>query len=331
MSIPAVIHLVELSESQLRELVNAQAIWRAFTHARREAQQVKGSMSWKQVGNGTYLIRHSSAGAQTSLGVQDVSTQAIYDSFQLRKGPAQARLKALKGRLEEQRKLNRLYRVGRVPNVVVRTLAALDAADMADKFLVIGTHAIYAYETAAGVLVQPEAMATRDLDLLFDARKRLAFATTLQKSGAKSLIGVLQKADPTFRVMKNQLQTAVNDDGFEIDIIRRQARPEDPHPMKMSGEEEDFYAVQIDDGDMLLSGPRFEQLVVGTNGEMAVMRTLAPLAFVHLKQRLAKMPARDPQKAPKDLLQAQVVQELWDRHLHRMERPQDAIAPDVMR
>ena len=32
----------------------------------------------------------------------------------------------------------------------------------------------YAYETAAGVRIAEQAMATRDVDMLFDTRKRLA-------------------------------------------------------------------------------------------------------------------------------------------------------------
>lgn len=313
--------LLELDENQLRELVNAQGIWRAFAQARREANEVRGSMTWKSVGAGTYLIRHSVTGAQKSLGPMDDRTQAMYDTFQQRKGPAEERLKALKARLEEQRKLNRVYRVGRVPNVVVRALAALDAADLADKFMVIGTHAIYAYETAAGVRVASNAMATRDLDLLFDANKRLAFATTLERSGARSLIGVLKKADPSFRVMPDQLQTAVNDDGFEVDIVRRKASGGDPHPMRMSDEEDDFWAVQIDSGDQIATGRKFEHLVVAANGEMATMKTIHPLVFVRLKMQLSVKPDRDPLKAPKDRLQAEVVQELWDKYLYRLETP----------
>jgi hypothetical protein len=312
--------LLELDENQLRELVNAKGIWRAFTQARREAKEVRGSMTWKTVGEGTYLIRHSASGAQKSLGPMDDRTKAMHDTFQQRKGPAEERLKALKDRLEEQRKLNRVYRVGRVPSVVVRALAALDAADLADKFMVIGTHAIYAYETAAGVRAVSNAMATRDLDLLFDASKR-AFATTLERSGARSLIGVFKKADPSFRVMPDQLQTAVNDDGFEIDVIRRKAAAGDPHPMRMSDEEDDFWAVQIDSGDQLATGRKFEHLVVAVNGEMATMRTIHPLDFVRLKMQLSAKSDRDPLKAPKDRLQAEVVQEMWDKYLHRLERP----------
>ena len=313
--------LVERDESQLRELVNARSTWRAFIEAKRESLQVKGSMVWKDVAGHTYLIRKSAAGGQRSLGRKTPETEVIYESFQRRKERAATRLKAMKQRIEEQRKLNRLYRVGRTPNVVVRALAALEAADIADNFMVIGTHAIYAYETAAGVMVDSGAMATRDLDLLFDARRRMAFATTLEKSKEGSLIRVLQKAHPSFRFMPDQLQTAVNDDGFEIDIIRRKAvAPEDPHPMRMSDDENDFRAVQIDQGAKIASARKFDHLVVAASGEMTMMRTLHPLDFVRLKLQLSKRPGRDPFKAPKDRLQAEVVQQLWQGYLHLLER-----------
>lgn len=312
-------HLAELQENQLRELVNARATWSNFQEARRDALQVKGSMVWKEVGGHSYLIRKSAKGAQKSLGPRGPDTEEMFASFQARKERAEARLRAMKLRLDEQRKLNRLYRVGRTPNVVVRVLAALEAAKLADKFMVIGTHAMYAYETAAGVLVESSALATRDLDLLFDARRRVAFLTSLQHGEDQSLIKVLQKADPSFRVMRDQLQTARNDDAFEVDIIRRASRDGDPHPMRMSDDEDDFWAAQIDQGEKILSGRRFEHLVVGATGEMATMRTLHPLDFVRLKLELSQRPQRDPLKAPKDRMQAEVVRQLWDEYLCHLE------------
>jgi hypothetical protein len=312
-------HLVELDEKQLRELVNAGSTWRAFVDARAEAQQVKGSMVWKDQGGRSYLIRKSASGAQKSLGPRDARTEALYENFQNRKQRAESRLKAMKLRLEEQRKLNRLYRVGRTPAVVVRTLAALEEAGLGDKFMVIGTHAMYAYETAAGVLVESGALATMDLDLLFDARKRLAFASTLAKGEERSLIGVLRKADPSFRVKRGQPHTAVNDDGFEIDVVRREAAGDDPHPLRMSDDEDDFWAIQIDQGEKLASGRRFEHLVVSGSGEMATMRTVHPLDFIRLKLELSQRKRRDLHKAPKDRLQAEVVQQIWETYLQRTE------------
>lgn len=51
---------------------------------------------------------------------------------------------------------------------------------------------------------------------------------------------------------------------------------------------------------------------------MALMRTVHPLDFIRVKTALAASVDRDPLKRPKDTLQAQVVQMLWDEYLsHR--------------
>lgn len=319
-------HLFALDENQLRQLVNARSTWRSFVDARNEAQQVRGSMAWKKVKEREYLVRKSASGAQKSLGPRGPGTEKMFEGFWRRKEEAQARLKAMRERLEEQRKLNRVYGVGRTPAVVVRVLAALQEADLADKFVVIGTHALYAYETAAGVHVESGVLATQDLDLLFDTRKRLAFAASLDRTGERSLIKVLQRADKSFRLRKerNENSTAVNDKGFEIDVVRRMAGPAaDPQPLRMSDDEDDFWAVQIDQGDKLASGRKFEHLVVASTGEMALMRTVHPLEFIRLKLELAARKTRDAHKAPKDRAQAEVVQQLWDEYLqHMADRPQ---------
>jgi hypothetical protein len=266
-----------------------------------------------------YLIRTSAASAQKVIGRDSVETQTIYSRFMERKEAAAARVKSLAVRLEEQRKLNRLYGVGRTPNVIVKVLEALRKAGIAAQFSTVGTNAIYAYESACGVRVGSEAMATRDMDLLFDTRQRSAFVSTLQRLDS-SLLAVLRKADPSFRVLRNQLQTAVNDDGYEIDIIRRTAREGDPHPLRMSSSEDDLWAVQVSSGEKMVAGRKFRQLVVAASGHMAYMQTLHPLDFIRIKTALASDPQRDPLKRPKDKLQAEVAQALWDGYLqHRQE------------
>ncbi len=312
-------HFVELEERQLRQLSDAQACWRNLTDAAREATEVRGSMRWKTVEGRTYLIRVSPAGAESSLGPQDERTRAMYERFHARKAAAQARYKAMRKTMDEQRRLNRAFRVGRVPAVVIRSLVAIDEAGFSAHFLTVGTHALYAYEMAAGVRVDAGALATQDLDLLFDAAKLRTYTAQLKRGDAKSLINVFRRADPSFRVVRDRLQTAVNDAGFEIDIIRRRATGDDPHPLRMSDDEDDFWAVQVDQGQKIAAGRKFEQLLVAANGEMAMMRTLHPMDFIRLKKELAALPGRDPLKAPKDRLQAQVVQQLWDGYLRHLE------------
>ena len=219
---------IELTESQKRQYIDAEAVFRALEQALAEAQAVRGSMFWREQAGRRYLIRESAAGAQKSLGPDTPDNQQIHARFAERKAAAEGRVQSLKVALKEQQRLNRALRVGRVPKLVVDTLHALAEAGLQEHFLTVGTHALYAYETAAGVRVQSAATATRDIDLLFDTQKRLSFVTQLQRLDT-SLMGVLRKADKTFAVRRDQLQTAVNGDGFEGDIIRLTVRGGHPH------------------------------------------------------------------------------------------------------
>ena len=310
---------LELTENQSRQYIDAQALMRAQADALDNAAQVRGSMIWRELRGVRYLIRTSAASAQKTIGPHSSDTQAVYDRFMERKQASAARVKSLTARLEEQRKLNRVYGVGRAPNVIVKILGALQKAGVSSQFLTVGTHAVYAYESACGVRVGNDAMATRDRDLLFDTRQRTAFVSTLRRLDS-SLLAVLRKADPSFRVLRNQLQTAVNDDGYEVDIIRRTAKDGDPLPLRMSDSEDDLWAVQVSSGEKMVAARKFQQLIVAASGQMAMMQTLHPLDFIRIKTLLAANPQRDPLKRPKDKLQAVVVQGLWNSYLqHRTE------------
>lgn len=304
----------DLSESQKRQYIDAETVFLALAQAKKAAAEVRGSMFWRDLKGTRTLIRSSASGGQKSLGAHGEATQKLFDSFMLRKTSVEARVKALKIQLETQQRLNRALRVGRVPNIVLRVLNVLEKAGVASHFLVVGTHALYAFETAAGVRITEQAMATRDVDMLFDTRKRLAFFTAMEKLDS-SLIGLLRKADPSFEVVEDQHYTARNNDGFEVDIIRRMAGDIDPHPLRMSAAEDDFWAVQVSMGDKLAAARRFDQVVVATSGDMALMRTVHPLDFARVKLALSQQPGRDANKSGKDALQATLVKALVTDYL----------------
>ena len=281
---------LDQSESQKRQYIDAETVFLALTKARKAAAEVRGSMLWRELRGKSTLIRTTANGAQKSLGFRSAETEAIYSSFMARKQSVEARQKALKAQLATQQRLNRALRVGRVPNVVVGVINALDNIGVQDHFMVVGTHALYAYETAAGVRIAEEAMATRDVDILFDTRKRISFFTAMKKLDS-SLIGILRKVDSSFEVVQDQRYTARNQDGFEVDIFRRTAKDADPHPLRM------------------------DQVVVATSGEMALMRTVHPMDFARIKLGLSRQVGRDANKSGKDALQAHIATELVNEYL----------------
>jgi hypothetical protein len=208
------------------------------------------------------LVRTNTIGAEKSLGPRSQETEQIYAAFMTRKQEAQERLGGLKKAVEKHRRLNRALRVGRVVPIVVDLLNRLAESQLGEHFRVVGTHALYAYEAAAGVRFDDGALATRDIDLLWDVRKRVAFATALNRIDS-SMLGVLRQVDPSFRVRDTQKYTAVNSDGFEVDIIRREQTADDPHPIRLSDHEDDFWVAQA---------PRARELLEA----MSISRVISP-------------------------------------------------------
>ena len=312
--------LLELQPSQTRQYIDAETVFLELRRAQAEFAEVRGSMFWRTQGNTDYLIRESTGGAQKSLGPRSAENEKIYERFKARKAGAASRLASLTSAAHDQQRLNKALRVGRVPGIVIKTLNALEVAGLQDHFLTIGTHALYAYESACGVRFMSDALATQDIDLLFDSRKRLSFVSRMRRMDS-SFIGALQKADPTFRVMPDQKQTAINATGFEVDVIRRIAKDGDPHPFRMSPNEDDLWAVQVAGADKMLSAQRFSQVIVSQTGHMAVMNTMNPLTFIAIKRMIALSPDRDPKKRLKDVLQADMVEQLVQTHMPQYRQP----------
>ena len=308
----------ELSPTITRQTIDAVAVFDALAEATAEAAQVRGGMYWHagpaSSPESKYLVRTTPAGAETSLGARTPETQAIYDKFTQRKQASAERLTGLKAALDQQQRMNRALRVGRVDPLVVALLNRLASTQLSEHLRVVGTHSLYAYEAAAGVRLDAEALATRDIDLLWDTRKRIIFSTQLARVD-RSMLSVLKKVDPTFRTRQSQKYTAVNKDGFEVDIIRREQTGDDPHPIKLSDADEDFWVVQARRANVLLDSPGFSAVIVATNGTMARMNSVHPATFVAFKRWLAGQADRDPLKRRRDVLQAEAVQELLDEYL----------------
>lgn len=312
------IKFLDLNPDQHRQYIDAKSVFTAWEEAKKAAAEVRGSMCWRTVGNTEYLIRRSSAGAQKSLGPRAEQTEAIFTKFTEKKTAAKERLGQLTESMTRHQKLNRALDIGRTPQILVDILNRLEKEGLSKHFMVIGTHALYAYEAAAGVRIAiGDALATNDIDLLWDTRKRLQFVTHMKSVGS-SMLNLLKKVDPTFELRRDQLYTAVNGSGYEVDIIRRMATDGDPHPLKVTDHEDDFYAVQTERASVLLDGKPFSSMIVSPRGTMARMNTVSPVAFAKLKRWMAGQANRDPQKRGRDELQAELVEQMVEDYFPQL-------------
>ncbi|MEO5670076.1 MAG: GSU2403 family nucleotidyltransferase fold protein [Ramlibacter sp.] len=299
-----------LSDNAARQLIDSTTIFDEFSRVQSQARPYSGGMYWKRQGDYEYLVKTQPDGRQRRVGSRSDETEKTYNEFTARKRVLEERLRSLRAALEDAERLNKALKVGRLPSPVLAVLQAVEDAGLGEHFIVVGTHALYAYETAAGVRIVQGALATQDVDLLWDARRRVRFITDLGKLES-SMLQILQRADPTFQRKEGQNETAINAKGFEVDFLRRQPEGDDPHPFRFSDDEDDLWPVQAVRASVLTTARRFDHVVVSATGRMALMRTIAPEAFIEFKRWMAKSAVhREEAKRRRDLRQAAIVQTL---------------------
>jgi hypothetical protein len=310
----------ELSEQQKRQLIDAEILFSALEKAEAEAIRHRGSMFWREQDGGRYLIALSAHARQRSLGPASSANELKYERFMKRKLEVEARLKRLRATSDEYRRMNKALRIGRTPDILIDVLNTMMRYGVAEHFLVVGTHALFAYETAAGVRFPSDVMTTQDADMLFDTARRAAFMEVM-KDRKTSFLGILKKVDKTFERDDLDNHMARNATGYAIDLFRRfppDSEDADEHPLQLTPHEDDLWPIRASMGQKLLSVPRFEQMVVGVNGGMARMRTVHPLHFARIKRQLAKDRNREPLKKKKDVAQANMIERLVKEYLPQL-------------
>jgi hypothetical protein len=308
---------IELDPDAARQYIDARSAFMELERAEAAASQVRGGMVWVKANGAEYLARTTPTGKQTGLGRRGPETEQVHAAFHTRKSEAEQRVSALRQTVVKHERMNRALRVGRMPDIAVKILQRLKSAGLLDHFRIVGTHALYAYETAAGVRIPGDITTTLDIDLLWDTRKRVEFAQRLDQD-AGSMLEVIRKVDKTFQIADDQKYTATNANGFQVDILRREAVGDDPHPIRLSADEDDFWVVQAKRAGDLMNAPSFSEVVVAANGGMARMNTLHPLAFAEFKRWMARQPDRDARKRQRDLLQAEAVEAMVQERLPQL-------------
>jgi hypothetical protein len=301
-----------LSDQQRLFLVESDQLYRAWREICWRHQDHKYGMRWKNVGGKDYLLRLTSAsGHSKSLGPRSPETEHIYEQFQKGKAIAEEKYQSLKSKLESQRKLNRAIRLGRMPSMIGEILLSLDKARALSDLRVVGTHAIFAYESMAAVELKMELLASGDIDLLFDVRKPVSLIA--KKLSGEGLMGLLKKIDKTFEVSSKQGFRAINKDGFMVDLIGQDKGMFAPKPKSIA--EGDLEIMEVPNLEWLANAPKLEQTVISANGTPVILPVPDPRAFAIHKAWLSNQNDREPVKKQRDLHQAIMVISLVKAHL----------------
>lgn len=314
---------IELSDFQAKSLIDAKQVYEALRAVRQESRAYEGSMHWKTVSGSEYLIK-SVRGVQRGVGPRSPETEEIHRSFTASKVATDDRLKGVSARLGEQARVCKAAGINRVPSVPTKVLRMLDAHGLLGKnLIVIGTNAMYAYESAAGIMFDSAIMATSDIDLMLDARQKLKIAVK-QRISEGGLMSLLKQADSSFTPVYETGFRAVNRDGYFVDIVKAEPSPPWKEEPSNLGIEDSLEAAPIKSLNWLLSSPKFSDIAIGSDGAPVPIVCPDPRAYALQKLWLSSQRDRDPLKKGRDQAQAfAVASVVADRMPHLPFLPKD--------
>lgn len=305
---------VNFNNDQRREVINTRQRHQAWLNAVERERGYRGSLVWEDSKGRDYLLKsfydEHGKRRQKSLGKRSPETEAIKAAFDSQRAEAIASRKVMDEALERQAAVNRALGLGRVPLVAARILRLLDRRGLLGRGIrVVGTNALYAYEAACGVFIDPQVTATEDIDLLFDARMSLKLVADTEIT-SDSLVQLLKLADRSFRKTPQPFR-AQNDEGYLVDLIKPVPKPPWRSEKEALGAStEDIQAVGIEGLVWLQNAASFPQVAIDDRGYPLRIEAVDPRAFAVHKFWLSTRPDRDAIKKERDRTQAFVVAEL---------------------
>jgi len=272
-----------------------------------ERKALRGGLHWKKVAGRDYLVRTIDRhGGNRSLGPRSPETEETYREFTETKRDLDERIRSINQEVARQAKFCVAAGINRVPRIAADIVRSLDAGGLLGSHLIIlGSHALYAYEMAAGVQLKAGLLQTEDLDTLLNTKDEIELAGSIRSSG---LLGILQRVDRTFKPQRKRSFRAVNAKGFMVDLIR--APIDSPGGLASIGSGPDLIASPIPGLEWLGAAPRMTQIVIADNGFPVRFVVPEPRVFVLHKLWVSLQPTRDPIERKRDLRQAEAIAQL---------------------
>ena len=300
--------LKELTAEQRRIAVDIAQLYAHLLELQAERLAYRGGLHWKKSAGHEYLVRTiDREGGNRSLGPRSSKTEEEFREFYETKRDLDARIRSITEEVASRAKFCVAAGVNRVPRLAADIVRSLDVSGLLGNHLIIlGSHALYAYEMAAGVQLKAGLLQTEDLDTLLNTKAEIELAGSVRAAG---LLGILQDVDKTFKPQRKRSFRAVNAKGFMVDLIRA---PIDIGSVGLTsiGADSDLIADQLRGLEWLTALPLMSQIVIADNGFPVRFVVPEPRVFALHKLWVSLQPTRDPIKRKRDFRQAEAIAQL---------------------
>lgn len=294
-----------MSNEQRRQLIDVQQTYSALRPASTELDRM-GTMSILTVKGRRYVYENHGK-VRKSLGPATPELVKRKSDHDERRKALRARTVSIGKHLKTMSGVNKALGIGRMRSIVARIIRELDREELLGEHVIVaGTHALHAYETACGVFINPEHVATTDADLVWDGSHNLFLAAKgVRREG---IMGILRRVDRSF--ITDFGFNATNSDGFIVDLIC----PEDTDPTTMN-RHSDLEVTPMGGINWLLAAPKFEHVIVADDGLPVRVVVPDPRTFALHKLWVSKQESRQIIKRRRDVSHAALVAELIGKYM----------------
>ncbi|MES2191276.1 MAG: GSU2403 family nucleotidyltransferase fold protein [Pseudomonadota bacterium] len=300
--------LPRITDLAARQAIDSTRLFREYVRVRRELDALDGSLFFKKVGTYEYLL-HKVRGVIHRKGKRSPATEAERAEFQATKHRLKARLEILKTNVEINQRMNKAVQAGAVPTEVIEVLTQLEQHGLADKSVILGWPALYAYSQSSGVKLDSVKLEGQKGALLERHPDALRVLVQSPRNGPTDLLRQLKHS--LRAVAEVEASAAPHSPWWDLNVRFATAMPRVAAKTKASAKTRKFpekglaaakarkvmtlrvnaaasqHAAHTDAWvKLLVRAPTYEQVVVGKTGKMAVMRTLDPQVFVSWEHAL---------------------------------------------
>ncbi len=311
--------LPRITDTAARQAIDSTRTFKEYIRVRHALDALGGSMFWKSVDGYEYLVQRSGH-KQHYLGPRSPETEKKYEEHGPLKKGLKARAKSLQEMVATYQRMNKAVHAGSVPNSIINVLLQLEAIGVGTRSMVLGVSAVYAYAQPSGIRI--------------DAIQASAPHTQLAESAVEQFSLLIEEPSTpsTWKTTFSRIKTALK--GVDIEEMASVPRAK-THVLKFvfrSGTE----APKRQSSDKGVQGqiprsastkgnaawiaaikdtPRYEQVVIGTSGKMALMRTVDPQVFSVMCKRAQQTPEDMSGLPPIPRFYADLVDTLLDEFL----------------
>ena len=297
---------VPFSPDAGRTIANLATAHNQWVDTRRALEELPVTMFWQLKDGREYLaVKHESSDPGTTLGQRSPALEAQLLSFTQNKSALKARIATTDPLIRDRAAQYRALRLPVLPDRQAEILRKLDVEGLlGNDLIVVGTNAFAAYELACNVKFPVGNEETEGFDFAWCKNTKVSLSAAAPEQGKtprRSLFSVLRSIDPTYRINPKKPYQAVNDTGYEVELL---AAPS-THPLP-NGTAFDPMA-SLPEQEWLLQGQPVSFVVATVRLRACPLYVPDPRWMALHKLWLSRKPQRDRAKRPKDERQGNVL------------------------